>query len=103
MQSAGDEEEAVVEGEAEVAATNKISSRVQAPLLPDTGERNIRIFRQESGKDAPCIINMGVKVIFVQSHPPALGKMCSSADPKNETGTSPLTTSYFMTLNTSIV
>ena len=72
---------------------DKVSSRVQAPLhhpLPATEVPNTQIFRQESGKDAPCITNSGNKVISVLSQQRARGKMCSSKDQINETGTSPL-------------
>ena len=71
---------------------DKVSSRVQAPLhhpLPATKVPNTQIFRQGSGKDAPCISNSGGGHTFVLSHPHAHGKMCSRQDLKNETGTSP--------------
>ena len=84
-------EEATVVAEEE--AVNHSSSRVQAPLQPPppvTEVQNILIFRQASGKDAPCIISSGNKVTSVLSQQHAPGKMCSSPDQTNETGTSPL-------------
>ena len=86
-------DEETAEAVAEEEAVNRTSSsRVQAPLHPPppaTKVPNTQIFRQGSGKDAPCISNSGGGHTFVLSHPHAHGKMCSRQDLKNETGTSP--------------
>ena len=88
------EAEVATEGVVAEEEADKISSRVQAPLQPllllVTKAPNTLIFRLVSGMDAPCIINSGSKVTFVQSQRHAHGKMCLQQDQTNETGTSPL-------------
>ena len=83
--------EETAEAVAEEEAVNRTSSsRVQAPLHPPppaTKVPNTQIFRQGSGKDAPCISNSGGGHTFVLSLHPAPGRMFSLSDLLNETGT----------------
>ena len=83
---------AVAEEEVVKINSSRVQAPLQLPLLLAAKGQNTQIFRQESGKDALCIINSGSKVTFVLSQQHAHGKTCSPQDRTSETGTSPLTT-----------
>ena len=97
-------EEGVVEEDPEEVVVILIQRHLQTPIqtlrhLPvrSTGELNIQIFRQGSGKDVRCILNGGGAVISVPSPLPALGKTCTHPDLKNEKSTSSATKQFQLT------
>ena len=83
-----DEGTVMVEAVEAAAAVVVADPPTTVAKLPDIEGPSTQTFLQESGQDAPCIIDSGKGVISVLNPPPAHGKMFSRRDLQNETGTS---------------
>ena len=74
----------------EVEELAEVGVAVPQPPQPEAQARNTLIYRQGSGKGAPCTEGGGGGLIFVLSPPPARGKTSSlQSHQTNEPGTSP--------------
>ena len=86
----------VVAEEAAEAVETEVVPTPTTPIVPvevpakgpATGVPDTQTSLRASGPDAPCISDSGKGLTFVQSPPPAPGRMFSPRDLQNETGTS---------------